>query len=238
MPKPAGTNTAGWLPCAALLLGASTAAVWGPAQSLLKGSLSVPQVLLCDALFTGGAVAFLAAGLSYGLRWHPGATPYKGAWLDDRSVPQLPAGFFAYLQVAGLIAFLLPAGALLALAAGGHGKAGLLVFGGYLLAFVPQMLMEVKLFNRNPLSPAIPFTFGPYRMWQLGRSLWALGAGIPTVAGAPAWLVPFNLFLLAFWIFDHGVTALQLPWVFNWHLQGERANSKSAPSGAAAAAEE
>ncbi len=69
--------------------------------------------------------------------------------LDARSVPQLPAGFAAYLQVAGLIAFLLPAGALLALAAGGHGSAGLLLFGGYLLAFVPQMLMEVKLFNRE-----------------------------------------------------------------------------------------
>lgn len=64
----------------------------------------------------------------------------------------------------------------------------------------------------NPLSPAIPFTFGPYRMWQLARSLWALGSGVPAVAGAPAWAVPFTLFLLAFWIFDHGVTALQLPW--------------------------
>lgn len=69
--------------------------------------------------------------------------------LDARSVPQLPAGFAAYLQAAGLIAFLLPAGALLALAAGGHSSAGLLLFGGYLLAFVPQMLMEVKLFNRE-----------------------------------------------------------------------------------------
>lgn len=25
-------------------------------------------------------------------------------------------------------------------------------------------------------------------------------------------MAPFTLFLLAFWIFDHGVTALQLPW--------------------------
>ncbi len=64
----------------------------------------------------------------------------------------------------------------------------------------------------NPLSPAIPFTFGPYRFWQLARSLWALGSRIPAVAGAPAWVAPFTLFLLAFWIFDHGVTALQLPW--------------------------
>lgn len=64
----------------------------------------------------------------------------------------------------------------------------------------------------NPLSPAIPFTFGPYRMWQLGRSLWAIATGVPAVAGAPAWVAPFTLFLLAFWIFDHGVTALQLPW--------------------------
>lgn len=47
---------------------------------LLQGSLSVPQVLLCDALFTAGAVTFLAAGLSYGLRWHPASTAYKGAW--------------------------------------------------------------------------------------------------------------------------------------------------------------
>lgn len=46
----------------------------------LQGSLSLPQVLLCDALFTGGAVAFLVAGLSYGLRWHPGSAAYKGAW--------------------------------------------------------------------------------------------------------------------------------------------------------------
>lgn len=77
---------------------------------------------------------------------HPPVLPPR---LDARSVPQLPAGFFAYLQAAGLIAFLLPAGALLALAVGGHGSAGLVLLGGYLLAFVPQMLMEVKLFNRE-----------------------------------------------------------------------------------------
>lgn len=69
--------------------------------------------------------------------------------LDDRSLPQMPAGFGTYLQVAGLIAFLLPVGALLALAASGQGSAGLLMFGGYVLAFVPQALMEVKLFNRE-----------------------------------------------------------------------------------------
>lgn len=79
----------------------------------------------------------------------PHHSPTHPRRLDDRSVPQMPAGFGPYLQVAGLIAFLLPAGALLALAAGGHGSAGLLLFGGYLLAFVPQALMEVKLFNRE-----------------------------------------------------------------------------------------
>lgn len=50
-------------------------------------------------------------------------------------------------------------------------------------------------------------------MWQLARALWALGARVPAAVGAPAWLAPFVACLLAFWVFDHGVTALQLPWV-------------------------
>lgn len=62
----------------------------------------------------------------------------------------------------------------------------------------------------NPLSPTIPFAFGPYRFWQLARSLWALGAHQPAVAAAPTWAAPLLVFLLAFWCFDHGVTALQV----------------------------
>lgn len=69
------------------------------------------------------------------------------------------------------------------------------------------------------MSPAIPFTFGPYRMWQLARGLWALGMGQAAVAGAPGWAASLLVFELAFWVFDHGVTALQLPWVFNWQRQ-------------------
>lgn len=128
----------------------------------MQGRLSVWQVLLSDATFTAGAVAFLLVGLRYGLHWHPGSPPYKGAWLDARGIPALPAGFASYLPVAGAITFLAPAAGLLLLAASGRGAAGALVFGGYLLAFLPQALMETKLFNRE-------------RAWVLGLAV-VLGA--------------------------------------------------------------
>lgn len=41
MPKPAGSNTALWLPCAGVLAAASAAAVWGPAHALMQARLAV-----------------------------------------------------------------------------------------------------------------------------------------------------------------------------------------------------
>lgn len=75
------------------------------------------------------------------------------------------------------------------------------------------------------MSPTIPFTFAHYRFWQLARGLWALHlqrtAGAAGTGGGqpPVWLAPLLVVLLAFWLFDYGVTAVQLPWVFNWQLQ-------------------
>lgn len=66
------------------------------------------------------------------------------------------------------------------------------------------------------MSPAIPFTFAHYRFWQLARALWSLHLEHAPVGG---WLASVLTAVLAFWIFDYGVTTVQLPWVFNWQLQ-------------------
>lgn len=64
----------------------------------------------------------------------------------------LPAGFGRYLPAAGLLAFLTPLAALLAMAAtggGAGGRAGALLLGGYLQVFFVQALLETKLFHRE-----------------------------------------------------------------------------------------
>lgn len=107
------------------------------------------------------------------------------------------------------------------------GRAAALLLGGYMGAFVVQMALETALFHRNPISPAIPYAFGPFRFWQLARSLWLLAAG--GAPGAPAWAAPMLLGLLAFWVLDHGVTLSQMPHIMNHHLL-----STGAPAAAAA----
>lgn len=209
-----------WVPVAKLYLAATGIAVYGPTQALLKGGpLTLHGVLAADAVFTAGAVLFLSVALRHGLQQHPRSAPYKGAWLDAQGRQQLPAGFARYLPLAGVVSFLAPASALLLAAATGRGAAASLLLSGYLGTFFVQALLETKLFHRNPVTPAIPFVFAPYRFFQLARSLWAVRVGaVPGAAELP-WAPHMLLGLLAFWLFDYGVTASQLPWVFNWHLQ-------------------
>lgn len=154
MTKSPTRNSSLWLACAGVLLVATAGAVAGPAQALLQGgasTLAARKVLLSDAVFTAGAVLFLEAGLWWGLRWHPAAAPYRGAWLTATGGRELPAGFAAYLPLAGLLAFLLPAAALGYLLASGRAAAGLVLLGGYTAVFFVQMLLETRLFHSEPL---------------------------------------------------------------------------------------
>ena len=60
------------------------------------------------------------------------------------------------------------------------------------------------------MAPVAAAVFAPYRFWQLGRALWLLNLE----PAAPAWLGWVVTGLLAFWVFDYGVTACLLPWIF------------------------
>lgn len=151
---------------------------------------------------------------------------YRGAWLDEQGRQQLPVGFSVYLPTAGFVAFVLPVLALATLALAGNALAGCRLLAGYLATFAVQALLETRLFHRNPMSPAIPFTFGPWRFWQLGRSLW-----LARSSSHPPWAAAFLWLLVAFWVLDFAVTAALLPWTYNWHLQLERAGGKEATSG-------
>lgn len=218
-----------WLPSAAVFSTCALASVYKSYDHILKTSIpSVADILISDAIYTAGAVTFLFCGLLYGRQRHPQSAPaYTGAWKDAAGRQRLPWGFApAYLLFAFIVSFATPAAVMLWSFVQGCGMSSARLLLGYQLTFAVQMLLETKLFHRNFMSPTVPFMFAMYRFWQLARSLWLL-----SLLNSNSWTscVAYHpLFshviyaLLGFWVFDYGVTAVQLPWVYNWNLQQER----------------
>ena len=79
----------------------------------------------------------------------------------------------------------------------------------------------------DPLRPAVPLVFAPYRFWQLARSLAALGGKQAAVATAPGWAAPLLVLLLACWMLEYGVQVTQLPWAFDWHWHSAAVDAES-----------
>ena len=196
-----------------------------------------------DTLFSISAVVFLLLASRYGHHYAPNATPYSGPFhLHSRSLFSIgkthdrkyPTGFHTYyIPCALFISLISPAltCVLASMYAAARYEIICACFAGYFVVFLVQIALETRFFNRNHLTSSIPFTFGLYRFWQLGRTLItyriimddALDSG-QSASHQHDTLIGLNmiwmnvLVLLVFWTYDHAVTATLLPWMMNVHL--------------------
>jgi len=236
---------------------ATAAAAAGHAKGALLWSS------LGDAALALSVFAFFKLSELYGRERHPRGNlkPYLGPWRkengrssrsrrsenDDDVVvpPRLFAPF--YLLFALTAACLAPAAGLAhaLFTTGGisnpasAGAAAAVALFPYLSLWSFQWLLEMKVFRRSFVAPAVPLAFSLARPWQLARSAalveylaeaatanratsWNVPASSTPSSStlpmpSPQWLPAALRLLSLFWTFDTAALLVWLPWTFNYH---------------------
>lgn len=186
------------------------------------------SMISSDSGFSIASVLFLWCAEIYGKAYAKDALPYKGAFQHPGGGTRPPEGFSIYLPFAFLTTFIVPVLYVYYLTVYYRDPQGIAIIGsivGYVIVFAVQIALETKLFNRKQMTSSVPFTFGLYRFWQLSRTLWLEYLRIHRTDGVTAAETPTLVVLLclvSFWIYDHGVTSIILPWMLNVQLLSEQ----------------
>ena len=75
-------------------------------------------------------------------------------------------------------------------------------------------VIRLDLGAETVMWPQVPQVYQTYRIWQLIRGCYLVGA-----MDGPDWLWGIQAGLIILWVFNFGVVMTWTPWLYRWHLQ-------------------